>query len=81
VNLLGQLFIFLIRTYQRLFSQLKLQPTCRFHPTCSSYALQAIEAYGPLKGLYLSLRRLLKCQPFHPGGYDPVRIHSHTEEF
>lgn len=45
---------------------------CRFYPTCSQYALEAIEKYGALKGGYLSLRRILRCNPFHKGGYDPV---------
>jgi len=47
-------------------------PCCRFRPTCSAYALEAIEKYGALKGSYLAVRRLLKCHPFHKGGYDPV---------
>jgi len=45
---------------------------CRFHPPCSQYALEAIEIYGVMKGVFLSCRRLLRCQPLHPGGYDPV---------
>ncbi len=45
---------------------------CRFYPTCSSYAIMAIEKYGVFKGLYLGTRRILKCHPFHPGGYDPL---------
>jgi len=47
-------------------------PCCRFYPTCSQYALEAIEKYGALKGGYLALRRILRCNPFHKGGYDPV---------
>ncbi len=47
-------------------------PCCRFSPTCSEYALEALEKYGALKGSYLAFRRLLKCNPFHKGGYDPV---------
>lgn len=47
-------------------------PCCRFSPTCSEYALEALEKYGALKGSYLAFRRLLKCHPFHKGGYDPV---------
>ncbi len=47
-------------------------PSCRFSPTCSAYALEALEKYGALKGSWLALRRLLKCHPFHKGGYDPV---------
>jgi putative membrane protein insertion efficiency factor len=66
-----RLFLWLIRFYQRHISP-SLPPACRFTPTCSEYALQAIEKYGALKGGYLALRRILKCHPFHPGGYDPV---------
>lgn len=63
--------LWLIRFYQRRISP-GLPPSCRFVPTCSEYARQAIEKYGALKGTYLAVRRLLKCHPFHPGGYDPV---------
>ncbi|MEE9518388.1 MAG: membrane protein insertion efficiency factor YidD, partial [Candidatus Adiutricales bacterium] len=59
------------RAYQYLISPL-FPRNCRFYPTCSNYAYQAVEKHGPVKGLYLSLLRLLKCHPFHPGGYDPV---------
>ena len=64
--------IFFIRTYRLLISPL-LPPSCRFTPTCSEYAMQAIEKYGALRGIYLAARRLLRCHPFHSGGYDPVR--------
>jgi putative membrane protein insertion efficiency factor len=64
--------IFFIRGYRLLISPL-LPPSCRFTPTCSEYAMQAIEKYGALRGAYLSARRLLRCHPFHSGGYDPVR--------
>lgn len=67
----GRLALGLIRFYQRLISPL-LPPACRFWPTCSSYAAQAITVHGLVKGGYLTARRLLKCHPFHPGGYDPV---------
>ena len=63
--------IFLIRVYQKFISPLK-PPSCRFYPTCSEYALQAVMKYGFGKGCLKALRRLLKCHPFHPGGYDPV---------
>ena len=61
----------LILFYQRYVSPLAA-PACRFYPSCSEYALQAINHYGLWRGLWLSLRRILKCHPFHPGGYDPV---------
>ena len=61
----------LIRFYRRQISP-GLPPACRFSPTCSEYALEAVEKYGACKGGYLSVRRILKCHPFHKGGYDPV---------
>ena len=60
-----------IRFYRRHISPLR-KPCCRYIPTCSEYALEAVEKYGPWKGSWLALRRLLKCHPFHKGGYDPV---------
>ena len=62
----------MIRFYQKWISPLKGRPTCRFYPTCSSYAYQAISRYGAIKGSYLAIKRILKCHPFHPGGFDPV---------
>ncbi|MFH1097846.1 MAG: membrane protein insertion efficiency factor YidD [Candidatus Desantisbacteria bacterium] len=64
-------FLRLIRIYQRLFSPL-LPPSCRFFPTCSQYAHEAVSKHGLWKGTWKSIKRLLKCHPFHPGGYDPV---------
>lgn len=61
-----------LRLYRRAVSPL-LPPACRFHPSCSCYAIESVEKYGVLRGLGLALRRLAKCHPFHPGGYDPVR--------
>lgn len=61
----------LIRFYRRQISP-NTPPSCRFIPTCSEYALQAVEKYGALKGGWLALRRILKCHPLHKGGYDPV---------
>lgn len=58
--------------YRRILSPLKPHPTCRFSPTCSTYAVEAVRRHGALRGLYLAVRRVLKCHPFHPGGFDPV---------
>lgn len=66
-----KLIIFMIRLYQIVVSPLKI-PTCRFYPSCSHYALQAVQKYGVIKGVWLSVVRISKCHPFHPGGYDPV---------
>ncbi len=66
-----QCFLKLIRGYQRFISPL-FPARCRFYPTCSSYAYTAIERFGVIRGGWLALRRILKCHPFHPGGYDPV---------
>lgn len=65
------LLLGLIRFYQRAISPY-FPPCCRYMPTCSQYALEAVKKYGPFKGGYLALRRILRCNPFHPGGYDPV---------
>ena len=62
----------LIRLYQLTISRALPQGTCRFQPTCSHYGYQAIARYGLLKGGWMATRRVLRCQPFHPGGYDPV---------
>lgn len=69
---LSKLLIYLVRFYQKYISPLK-GPTCRFYPTCSQYSIEAIRKYGALKGIYLTIRRLLKCHPFHSGGYDPLK--------
>ncbi|MFA6008478.1 MAG: membrane protein insertion efficiency factor YidD [Desulfobacteraceae bacterium] len=63
--------LLLIKIYQIFISPLK-GPTCRFYPTCSEYAYQAVQKHGLLMGSYFSLRRIIKCHPFHPGGFDPV---------
>lgn len=67
----AKLFIALIRAYQYLISPL-LGPHCRFYPSCSHYAVEALQRHGILRGGYLSLRRLSRCHPWHPGGIDPV---------
>ncbi len=61
----------LVRFYRRAISPLR-PPCCRYTPTCSQYALEAIEKYGALKGGWMAFRRILRCNPFHKGGYDPV---------
>lgn len=72
-----KLVISIIKFYQLAISPLTGR-NCRFYPSCSCYAEEAFERYGVFKGGYLTLLRLLKCHPFHPGGYDPV-INSSTE--
>ena len=71
LKLLGLPFIGLIKLYQLIISPM-LGPKCRFTPTCSTYALQAIEKYGPFKGLWLGLKRISRCHPFGGSGYDPI---------
>ncbi|MEA2464156.1 MAG: uncharacterized protein QOJ98_1903 [Acidobacteriota bacterium] len=63
--------LFLLRGYKRFISPL-LPPMCRFEPTCSMYTMQAVEKYGTLRGTWLGVRRLARCHPFNPGGWDPV---------
>ncbi|MBW2466498.1 MAG: membrane protein insertion efficiency factor YidD [Deltaproteobacteria bacterium] len=65
-------FLAMIRTYQLLVSPL-FPPTCRFTPTCSQYAIDAIKYHGAVKGFFMALWRILRCHPFSDGGYDPVK--------
>ena len=66
-----KLMILLIRFYQKCISPL-FPATCRFYPTCSTYFIQALEKYGVFKGSYLGIKRILRCHPGNPGGYDPL---------
>lgn len=66
-----KLVIILIKFYQRFVSPIKPR-TCRYYPTCSQYSLMAIQKYGLLKGGVKSIRRIIRCNPFNPGGYDPL---------
>jgi putative membrane protein insertion efficiency factor len=65
------LFITIIKVYQKFISPMT-PPTCRFYPTCSHYGLEAYQRFGAIKGSFLTIKRILKCHPFHPGGFDPV---------
>ncbi len=66
------LLVALLRFYKAAVSPL-LPPSCRFMPTCSEYAMEAVQKYGALRGGWMGVRRLLRCHPFHPGGFDPVK--------
>jgi hypothetical protein len=68
---LKKLLLWLIKGYRYFISPL-VPPTCRFQPTCSQYAIEAITVHGTFKGSWLAVNRILRCHPFHPGGYDPV---------
>lgn len=73
-NVLAAGVIFIIRSYQVLISPL-IGPRCRFYPSCSHYAIAAIRGHGPLRGCWLAVRRIVRCHPLNPGGYDPVPEH------
>ena len=66
-----KILILLIRFYQKFISPM-FPAKCRFYPTCSEYTLEAVKEHGAIKGTYLGIKRILKCHPFHEGGYDPV---------
>lgn len=69
--MLNQVLITVIKGYRLFLSPLK-PPCCRFVPTCSEYALMALQKYGAVRGTVMALKRIIRCHPFHPGGYDPV---------
>jgi uncharacterized protein len=71
-NIAAQALMLGITGYQKYLSPLKGAPSCRFVPSCSSYALEAVQVHGAAKGTVLATLRVLKCQPLHPGGFDPV---------
>ena len=64
-------FVFIIKVYQRTLSRV-MPSSCRFYPSCSEYGVLAIQKYGVFRGGWLTVKRIGRCQPFHPGGYDPV---------
>lgn len=66
-----RLLLWLLKSYKQFISPL-LPPACRFYPTCSEYAMDAIARFGPFLGTWLAIQRILRCHPLHPGGYDPV---------
>lgn len=70
--MLKYIFLGLIKFYRKFISPLK-PPCCRFYPTCSEYAMIAVEKYGAIKGGWLAIKRICRCHPFNDGGYDPVK--------
>lgn len=66
------ILIFIIKIYRKYISPLS-PPSCKYYPTCSQYGLEAVEKYGAVKGGFLALKRILRCNPFSKGGYDPVK--------
>lgn len=68
----GKFLVMLVRTYQISISPLT-GSNCRFYPTCSEYTITALQLYGPCRGVFMGVRRILRCNPWNPGGYDPVK--------
>jgi len=73
MNILGWIIALPIRFYRYFLSPL-LPASCRFQPTCSAYGLEAIKCHGPFRGGWMTIRRICRCNPFYPGGYDPVPL-------
>ena len=71
MTIFRRIILLLIRFYQNAVSP-HFPPSCRYYPTCSSYAYEAVEKFGPVRGMILAVKRLFRCHPFHRGGYDPV---------
>lgn len=70
--MIKRVLIIIIKLYRKFISPLKGRPSCIYTPSCSLYAIKALEKYGLFKGSYLAIRRILRCHPFREGGYDPV---------
>ena len=75
--MIARLLMLLIRGYQQTLSRL-LGPVCRFEPSCSRYTHECLRLHGAAKGSYLGFRRIIRCHPFHPGGYDPPPLPGHS---
>ena len=73
------LMIGIVKAYQTLISPL-FPPTCRFYPSCSQYAIEAISSHGALRGGWLAIKRIAKCHPFHAGGFDPVPTKTNNKD-
>ncbi len=71
-KILSGMLISMVKGYRLFISPLLLPGKCRYIPTCSEYFIQAVEKYGPFKGSWLGIKRILRCNPFHEGGYDPL---------
>jgi len=78
MKIINKFIILLIKGYQKLISPL-FPRSCRFHPTCSQYACEAFSNFNIFKAFYLSIIRVLKCHPFHPGGFDPISKHKEKQ--